>query len=100
MILSSISYQNALNGLIDKSQMQGRLALTSKIEDGYLIIGNIPSDMLNKKNCDWVQENLTIFGMDVAPSDIHFEKKFLQSETTIFLSVVRKEPSEIENEQQ
>ena len=62
-----------VNELMTRSQIQNNSAPTSKIENGYLIIENIPQEMLDGKNCDWIQEILIIFGMEVAPSDIQFK---------------------------
>lgn len=95
-----IEKSDKLSQVIEKNQMQDQPALTSKIENGYIIIENFPSDSLNEKNCDWVQEVLTIFGMEVAPSDIHFEKNSLRVKLPSCCCPCRTQPFDAENEQQ
>ena len=61
------------NKQMTQNQIKDHKTLTSKIENGWLIIENIPADMLDEKNRDWIQEILTIFGMQVPPEDIHLK---------------------------
>lgn len=71
-IYSSHEYEKSVVA-VTESPIQNHLAPTSKIENGYLIIENVPQEMLEGQNSDWIQKVLNCFGMEVAPSDIQYK---------------------------
>lgn len=44
-----------------------------KFQDGCLIMKDLPSEMTDPKKRGWVKEIFSIFGMDIADSDIKFD---------------------------
>ena len=42
-------------------------------KNGYFIMENIPPEMMNRENEDWIYEIFSIFGMEISKEDIMVE---------------------------